>query len=75
MIALASVRSHHRLWALIFKDVGSGGTPTARFFMSAAGWMLVAIPFTLLFLMAYIRLYPLASLITLLVTYAAPQRY
>ena len=60
MIALASVRSHHRLWSLIFKDVGSGGTPTARFFMSAAGWMLVAIPFTLLFLMAYIRLYPLA---------------
>ena len=60
MIALASVRSHHRLWALLFKEVGSGGTPTARFFMSAAGWMLVAIPFTLLFLMAYIRLYPLA---------------
>jgi tetratricopeptide (TPR) repeat protein len=60
MIALASVRSHHRLWALIFKDVGSGGTPTARFFMSAAGWMLVAIPFMLLFLMAYIRLYPIS---------------
>jgi tetratricopeptide (TPR) repeat protein len=60
MIALASVRSRHRLWSLIFKDVGSGGTPTARFFMSAAGWMLVAIPFALLFLMAYIRLYPLA---------------
>jgi tetratricopeptide (TPR) repeat protein len=60
MIALASVRSHNRLWSLIFKDVGSGGTPTARFFMSTAGWMLIAIPFTLLFLMAYIRLYPLA---------------
>ena len=28
--------------------------------IAAAGWMLVAIPFTLLFLMAYIRLYPLA---------------
>jgi tetratricopeptide (TPR) repeat protein len=60
MIALASVRSRHRLWSLIFKDAGSGGTPTARFIMSAAGWMLVAIPFALLFLMAYIRLYPLA---------------
>ena len=56
MIALASVRSRHRLWSLIFKDTGSGGTPTARFFMSAAGWVLVALPFMLLFLMAYIRL-------------------
>jgi hypothetical protein len=41
---------------LIFKDAGSGGTPTARFFMGAAGWILVALPFTLLFLMAYNRL-------------------
>jgi tetratricopeptide (TPR) repeat protein len=57
MIALASVRSHHRLWSLIFKDAGSGGTPTARFFMAAAGWILVALPFMLLFLMAYNRLY------------------
>ena len=57
MIALSSVRSHHRLWSLIFKDVGSSGTPTARFFMGAAGWILVALPFILLFLMAYNRLY------------------
>ena len=57
MIALASVRSHHRLWSLIFKGVGSSGTPTARFFMGAAGWILVALPFILLFLMAYNRLY------------------
>jgi hypothetical protein len=57
MIALASVRSHHRLWSLIFKDAGSGGTPTARFFMAAAGWILVALPFMLLFVMAYNRLY------------------
>jgi tetratricopeptide (TPR) repeat protein len=56
MVALASVRSHHRLWLLIFKDVGSGGTPTARFFMSAAGWMLIILPFMVLFLMAYNRL-------------------
>lgn len=60
MIALASVRSHHFLWSLIFKDISSGGTPTARFFMFAVGWTLVALPFILLFLMAYIRLYPLA---------------
>lgn len=56
MIALASVRSHHRLWSLIFKDVSSGGTPTARFFMSAAGWILVFLPFVLLFLIAFGRL-------------------
>jgi tetratricopeptide (TPR) repeat protein len=57
MVALASVRSHHRLWSLIFKDANSGGTPTARFFMSVAGWILIALPFVLLFLMAYNRLY------------------
>jgi hypothetical protein len=56
MIALASVRSHHRLWSLIFKDAGSGGTPTARFFMAAAGWILVILPFVLLFLIAFGRL-------------------
>jgi tetratricopeptide (TPR) repeat protein len=59
MIALASVRSNHRLWSLLFKDADSRGTPTARFFMSAAGWALVALPFMLLFLMAYNRLYHL----------------
>jgi uncharacterized membrane protein HdeD (DUF308 family) len=57
MIALASVRSHSRLWSLIFKEVASGGTPTARFFMAVAGWILVFLPFMLLFLMAYNRLY------------------
>lgn len=56
MIALASVRSHSRLWSLLFKDVASGGTPTTRFFMAAAGWILVILPFMLLFLMAFDRL-------------------
>jgi len=55
MIALASVRSHHRLWALLFKDAGSSGTPTARFFVAAAGWILVMLPFVLLFLVAFNR--------------------
>jgi hypothetical protein len=50
------VRSRHRLWALIFKDVGSGGSPTARFFMAAAGWILISLPFIMLFLMAFNRL-------------------
>jgi hypothetical protein len=56
MIALASVRSHHRLWTLIFKDAGSRGTPAARLSMSAAGWILVILPFVFLFLTAFDRL-------------------
>jgi tetratricopeptide (TPR) repeat protein len=56
MIAIASVRFHSRLWSFLFKDVGSGGTPAARFFMAAAGWVLVILPFVLLFLMAFNRL-------------------
>ena len=56
MIALASVRSHHRLWFLLFKDVSSAGTPLARFSMALAGWILVILPFMLLFLMAFNRL-------------------
>lgn len=65
MIAVASVRSHHRLWFLLFKDAGSSGTPAARFTMSVAGWILVALPFVLLFFMAFshlqIFLYHLSS--------------
>jgi tetratricopeptide (TPR) repeat protein len=56
MIALASVRSHHRLWSLVFKDAGSRGTPAARLIMSVAGWILVLLPFVLLFLNALDRL-------------------
>ena len=56
MIALASVRSHSRLWSLLFKDAGAGGSPAARFSMSAAGWILVTLPFVLLFYAAFIRM-------------------
>jgi len=56
MIALASIRSRHRVWTLLFKDVSSGGTPVARFVMAAAGWILVILPFAVLFLMAFNRL-------------------
>ena len=52
MIALASVRSHHRLWFILFKDVGSGGSPSARFAMAAAGWTLVLLPHLMLFFVA-----------------------
>ena len=57
MIALATVRSRHRLWFILFKDAGSGGSPTARFAMAAAGWTLVLIPFIMLLLAAYFRLF------------------
>jgi hypothetical protein len=56
MIALASVRSRHFLWILLFKDISAGGTPTARLSMAAAGWILVLLPHVLLFLTAYYQL-------------------
>jgi hypothetical protein len=56
MIATASVRSHSRIWLLLFKDVGSGGTPVARLSMAAAGWILVILPFVFLFVIALGRL-------------------
>ncbi len=56
LIALASIRSHSRIWSLLFKEVGSGGTPAARFTMSAAGWVLVILPFAVLFFAAFNRM-------------------
>jgi tetratricopeptide (TPR) repeat protein len=56
LIALASIRSHSRIWSLLFKDVGSRGTPAARFTMSAAGWTLVILPFAVLFFAAFNRM-------------------
>lgn len=56
MIAIASVRDHSRIWSLLFRDVGSGGTPVARFSMAAAGWILVILPFVFLFVIAFGRL-------------------
>jgi hypothetical protein len=56
LIAFASIRSHHRVWYLLFKDVSMGGTPRARSFMSAAGWILVVPPFLHLFYAAFHRL-------------------
>ena len=56
MIALASVRSRHRLWFILFKDIGAGGSPSARILMSVAGWILVLLPHVLLILVAFNRL-------------------
>jgi len=49
LIAFASIRSHHRLWFLLFKDVSRGGTPLARAAMMVVGWVLVLLPFLHLF--------------------------
>jgi tetratricopeptide (TPR) repeat protein len=57
LIAFASIRSHHRLWYLLFKDVSTGGTPLARAFMGVTGSMLVLFPFIHLFYAAIQRLF------------------
>ncbi len=56
LIAFASVRSHHRLWYLLFRDVSTGGTPLARASMMVVGWLLVLVPFLHLFASAFLRL-------------------
>ena len=56
LIALATVRSRHRLWLLLFDDAGSGGSPAARFAMAAAGWTLIILPHMMLILDAYTRI-------------------
>jgi len=56
MIALATVRFHHRLWFRLFRDASTGGTPLARATMMTLGWMLVLIPFLHLFASALLRL-------------------
>ena len=52
MIALASVRSHNPLWTMLFKNPGANGTPASRFIMTLVGWILVLLPYTVLFLSA-----------------------
>jgi tetratricopeptide (TPR) repeat protein len=74
MIAFATVRSHHRLWFLIFRDVSSSGTPTARFAVSATGWVLVLLPHILLFKLALDRLFEsdYMAYLYMTVTHVAP---
>ena len=74
MIAFAAVRSHHRLWFVIFKDVGSSGTPGARLAMSTAGWILVILPHILLFTLALDRLFKsdYMAFLYIMATHAAP---
>ena len=54
-LALATVRSRHRIWAL-FGETGAGGSSPARFLLGASGWMIMILPFALLFLDSFDRL-------------------
>ena len=56
LIAFSSVRFHHRLWFLVFRDVSTAGTPLARASMRVVGWLLVLLPFLHLFASAFVRL-------------------
>jgi hypothetical protein len=55
-VAVASVRSRHRLWLLVFRDVSAGGTPKSRLMVSAAGWILILLPHLLLVADAFYHL-------------------
>jgi tetratricopeptide (TPR) repeat protein len=56
LIAFASIRSHNRVWFLLFRDVSTAGSPLARASMTVAGWVLVLLPFLHLFASAYLRM-------------------
>jgi hypothetical protein len=56
MVALATVRSHNRLWMLLFSDVGASGAPLARYVTAVAGWILILLPHVMLFVSAWYRL-------------------
>ena len=56
MLALASVRSHNRLWTIVFKNPDGSPTGASRMMMAAAGWLLVILPHMILFLLAFFRL-------------------
>jgi tetratricopeptide (TPR) repeat protein len=55
LVALASVRSHNRLWTLLFKDTGAKDSPMARRATAATGWLLVLLPYMVLFIVAWNR--------------------
>ena len=57
MIAFSSVRSHNRLWATIIGNPKANPTPASRFIMSLAGWILVVLPYTVLFVSAIFQLF------------------
>ena len=68
MIALASVHSPERLEFILSNRVGTRGIPVARSAMTI-GWILVLLPYILLFVVAY------RQLINFIVNYVSTQRY
>jgi hypothetical protein len=56
LIAFATIRLHHRIWYLVFRDVSAVGTPLARTLIATLGWILVLFPFVHLFYAAFQRL-------------------
>jgi tetratricopeptide (TPR) repeat protein len=61
MIAFATVNSHNRLWLLLFKDPSSSRSPKARLIVFAAGWLVVTIPYYLLYRSALFRFFSMFS--------------
>ena len=62
LVAFASIRSHHRVWYVLFKDISRGGTPQARASIAVTGWILVALPFLHLVCVAFQRLINFVSI-------------
>lgn len=56
MNALAVVRSHNKIWAVLFRTAAAHSTPAMRFIMATGGWILIALPHILLFLLAVMRI-------------------
>jgi len=56
LVALSTVRFHHRLWLKIFKDASASGAPRTRLFLAATGWLLILLPFVAMFYSAWRRL-------------------
>jgi tetratricopeptide (TPR) repeat protein len=57
LAALAAVRSRHRLWLVLFGEIGLGGTPKSRLMLGVSGWLLVLLPHILLVTDAFYRLF------------------
>ena len=67
LVAVANVRSRHRIWEKLFDDPGGGGSPLARLTVSLAGWLLLFISYAYLMQISFERL-PLVETNTFLLT-------
>lgn len=53
LAALSSVKSHNRMWTWIFSDYSGSGSPLARRALSVAGWILILLPYLIMFISAW----------------------